>query len=62
MGKYNISRVGLYQRHEQHDPAEAEEVRRRWHLADRGAVESAVADTPEVAAAIADRDAVESAR
>ncbi len=39
-GKYSISRVGLYQRHEQHDPAEAEEVRRRWHLADRGAVES----------------------
>jgi allantoin racemase len=40
MGKYNISRVGLYQRHEQHDPAEAEEVRRRFHLVDRGAVES----------------------
>ena len=39
-GKYNISRVGLYQRHEQHDPAEAEEVRRRYHLADRGAVEA----------------------
>jgi allantoin racemase len=37
MGKYNISRVGLYQRHEQHDPAEADEVRRRWYLADRGA-------------------------
>ena len=35
MGKYNISRVGLYQRHEQHDPAEAEEVRRRYHLVDR---------------------------
>ena len=32
MGKYTISRVGLYQRHEQHDPAEADEVRRRWHL------------------------------
>jgi allantoin racemase len=62
MGKYNISRVGLYQKHEQHDRAEAEEVRRRWHLADRGPVESAVADTPEVAAAIVDRDAVESAR
>jgi allantoin racemase len=40
MGKYNISRVGLYQKHEQHDPAEADEVRRRWHLADGGAVES----------------------
>jgi allantoin racemase len=40
MGKYSISRVGLYQKHEQHDPAEAEEVRRRWHLVDRGAVES----------------------
>ncbi len=40
MGKYNISRVGLYQRHEQHDAAEAEEVRRRWHLVDRGAVET----------------------
>ena len=37
MGKYNISRVGLYQRHEQHDPVEADEVRRRWYLADRGA-------------------------
>jgi allantoin racemase len=41
MGKYNISRVGLYQRHEQHDAAEAEDVRRRWHLVDRGAVEAA---------------------
>ena len=31
MGKYQISRVGLYQRHEQHDAAaEADEVRRRW--------------------------------
>ena len=37
MGKYTISRVGLYQRHEQHDPVEADEVRRRWYLADRGA-------------------------
>ena len=37
MGKYTISRVGLYQRHEQHDPAEADEVRRRWRLVDRGA-------------------------
>ncbi len=40
MGKYTISRVGLYQRHEQHDPVEAAEVRRRWHLADRGAGEA----------------------
>ena len=40
MGKYTISRVGFYQRHEQHDPAEAEEVRRRYHLVDRGAVEA----------------------
>ena len=40
MGKYTISRVGLYQRHEQHDPVEADEVRRRWHLVDRGAVEA----------------------
>jgi allantoin racemase len=31
-GKYAISRVGYYQRHEQHDPAEAEDVRRRWRL------------------------------
>ena len=40
MGKYSISRVGFYQRHEQHDPAEAEEVRRRYRLVDRGAVEA----------------------
>jgi allantoin racemase len=39
MGKYTISRVGFYQRHEQHDPAEAEEVRRRWSLTDAGAGE-----------------------
>jgi len=39
-GKYNISRVGLYQKHAQHDPAEAEEVFRRYHLADRGVVEA----------------------
>ena len=44
MGKYNISRVGLYQRHEQHDPVEAEEVRRRWYLADRGAAVGAEVD------------------
>lgn len=31
-GKYSISRVGYYQRHEQHDPAEADDVRRRWRL------------------------------
>ena len=41
MGKYSISRIGLYQRHEQHDVEEADEVKRRWHLVDRGAVESA---------------------
>jgi allantoin racemase len=35
-GKYSISRAGYYQRHEQHDPAEAEEVRRRWRLLDSG--------------------------
>ena len=39
-GKYSISRVGLYQKHEQHDPAEADEVRRRYHLVDRGVVEA----------------------
>jgi allantoin racemase len=39
-GKYNISRVGLYQKHEQHDPAEAEDVLRRYHLVDRGVVEA----------------------
>ncbi|HVL54763.1 MAG TPA: aspartate/glutamate racemase family protein [Vitreimonas sp.] len=33
-GKYSISRVGFYQRHEQHNPAEADEVRRRWRLVD----------------------------
>ncbi|MEX1172553.1 MAG: aspartate/glutamate racemase family protein [Chloroflexota bacterium] len=33
-GKYNISRVGFYQRHEQHDAAEAAEVQRRWRLVD----------------------------
>ena len=32
-----ISRVGFYQRHEQHDAAEAAEVRRRWSLSDAGA-------------------------
>ena len=46
-GKYNISRVGLYQRHEQHDPAEAEEVRRRWHLdRSRGAVRDPAVTVP----------------
>ncbi|HUG29940.1 MAG TPA: aspartate/glutamate racemase family protein [Candidatus Limnocylindria bacterium] len=35
-GKYTISRSGFYQRHEQHDPAEAAEVRRRWRLQDLG--------------------------
>ena len=44
MGKYTISRVGLYQRHEQHDRAEADEVRRRWYLADRGAAVGAEVD------------------
>ena len=34
MGKYNISRVGLYQKHEQHDRAEADDVWRRWKLVD----------------------------
>src|SRR6187431_36516 len=33
-GKYAISRAGQYQRHEQHDPAEAAEVWRRWKLVD----------------------------
>jgi hypothetical protein len=32
-----ISRVGFYQRHEQHNVAEAAEVRRRWSLTDAGA-------------------------
>ena len=35
-GKYSISRAGFYQRHEQHDAAEAAEVRRRWQLVDLG--------------------------
>lgn len=35
-GKYTISRTGFYQRHEQHDPAEAAEVRARWRLTDLG--------------------------
>jgi hypothetical protein len=35
-GKYAISRRGFYQRHEQHDPAEASEVRRRYRLVDDG--------------------------
>ena len=35
-GKYAISRAGFYQRHEQHDTGEAEEVRRRWRLQDLG--------------------------
>src|SRR5918998_84249 len=30
VGQYRISRRGYYQRHEQHDPSEAEEVRRRF--------------------------------
>jgi allantoin racemase len=30
VGQYRISRSGYYQRHEQHDPIEAEEVRRRY--------------------------------
>jgi allantoin racemase len=33
-GKYSISRAGQYQRHEQHDPAEADDVWRRWKLVD----------------------------
>jgi allantoin racemase len=37
MGKYQVSRVGYYQRHESHDPAGAAEVRRRWQLSDAGA-------------------------
>lgn len=41
MGKYQISRTGFYQRHEQHDAAEAAEVRRRWRLVDAGTVEAA---------------------
>jgi allantoin racemase len=36
-GKYAISRTGYYQRHEQHDAAEAAEVRHRWRLTDLGA-------------------------
>jgi allantoin racemase len=43
-GKYSISRVGLYQRHDQHDPAEAAEVLRRYHLVDSGPGEPAGAD------------------
>jgi allantoin racemase len=44
MGKYQISRTGFYQRHEQHDAAEAAEVRRRWRLVDAGTVEAADQD------------------
>jgi allantoin racemase len=33
-GKYAISRAGQYQRHEQHDAAEAADVWRRWKLVD----------------------------
>jgi allantoin racemase len=33
-GKYSISRAGQYQRHEQHDRAEADDVWRRWKLVD----------------------------
>ena len=33
-GKYAISRRGFYQRHEQHDAAEAAEVRRRFRMID----------------------------
>jgi allantoin racemase len=33
-GKYAISRAGQYQRHEQHDAAEAADVWRRWRLVD----------------------------
>jgi len=47
MGKYQISRLGFYQRHEQHDAAEAAEVRRRWSLADAGPG----ADGPQAATA-----------
>ena len=35
MGKYQVSRVGFYQRHEQHDPAEAADVLERWRLVER---------------------------
>ncbi len=48
MGKYQISRVGFYQRHEHHDAAEAAEVRRRWRLADAG-TEGAIAAPPAAA-------------
>jgi allantoin racemase len=40
-GKYAISRRGFYQRHEQHDAAEAADVRRRYRLVDDAAVASA---------------------
>jgi allantoin racemase len=33
-GQYAISRAGQYQRHEQHDAAEAADVWRRWKLVD----------------------------
>lgn len=38
-GKYAISRAGAYQRHEQHDAAEAAEVWRRYALVDLDAAE-----------------------
>ena len=37
MGKCKVSRIGYYGRHEDHDPAGADEVRRRWQLVDQGA-------------------------
>jgi allantoin racemase len=63
MGKYQISRLGFYQRHEQHDPAEAAEVRRRWRLVDAGAEETEVPAAESAAAAPAtdERSAVEAA-
>lgn len=33
-GKYRLSRRGMFQRHEQHDPAEAAEVQSRYRLVD----------------------------
>lgn len=38
-GKYRISRRGFYERHEQHNPGEAAEVRRRYRLVDVGIAE-----------------------
>jgi Asp/Glu/hydantoin racemase len=41
-GRYGLSRRGFYQRHDSANPREAEEVRRRFHLADDSGAELAL--------------------